>query len=129
LNPTPVVNPKAFVPAPKLLWRGLTRRCPVCGGRKLFEGWFKLKPRCLNCDYDFEREPGWWIGAIIMNTAAAMVVFAIFLPLGVAITWPHVPWNTLTVVGVALMVIVPVVFYPISKTLWLALDIMLHRMG
>ncbi len=86
-----------------------------------------MKSRCPNCNYDFEREEGWWIGAIIMNTAAAFVLFGLYFPLSLILTWPDVPWTLLTVIGVLIMGIFPVIFYPISKTLWLAVDIILHR--
>ncbi|MDQ4149882.1 MAG: DUF983 domain-containing protein [Actinomycetota bacterium] len=113
--------------APKLLLRGLLARCPVCGGGALFSGLLTLKERCPTCGYDFEREAGWWIGAMIMNMGGALVVFAAYFVLSIRLTWPDVPWTALTLGGLVLMAAFPVLFYPISKTLWLALDIILHR--
>ena len=132
-SPTPFVEEPQVVTEPvretpvKLLIRGLFGRCPICGGGSLFARRFQMKSRCPNCNYDFEREEGWWIGAIIMNTAAAFVLFGLYFPLSLILTWPDVPWTLLTVIGVLIMGIFPVIFYPISKTLWLAVDIILHR--
>lgn len=119
----------AGIPAWKLLARGILARCPACGSGGLFLSIFKLKSRCPRCQFDFDREPGWWIGAMVMNIGAAIAAFGLYLPLALIITWPDVPWTLIAVVGCLLMAILPIVFYPISKTLWLAMDILLHRMG
>jgi uncharacterized protein (DUF983 family) len=122
-------DPATGVPAWKLLARGLLARCPACGSGKLFSRAFKLKPRCPRCRWDFDREPGWWIGAMVMNIGAAIALFGLYFPLSLIITWPDVPWTLIAVVGCLLMALFPIAFYPISKTLWLAMDVLLHRMG
>ena len=38
-------------------------------------------------------------------------------------TWPNPPWDALQYGGAALAVIVPIVCYPFTKTIWLALDL------
>ena len=117
------------VPAWRLLVRGLLGRCPVCGGRGLFPRFLVIGSACPTCGYSFERESGWWLGAMTMNIGATMVLFMVFLVGGLLITWPDVPWTFLTVAGVTLMCVFPHVFTPVSKTLWLALEILLNRMG
>lgn len=113
---------------PLVIWRGLTKRCPSCGAGRLFGSWFKLNPACHRCGMDFDREPGWWIGAIIMNTAGAELLFGVYFVGGLVLTWPDVPWTPMMVGGLVLMATFPVFFYPFSKTLWLAVDMLLHRM-
>ena len=49
-------------------------------------------------------------------------LLAMALLVGV-LTWPDVPWTLMQWLGIALMVIVPVVFYPFSLGFWLANDI------
>ena len=39
------------------------------------------------------------------------------------LTWPSPPWNLLLYGGVTLMVVLPLLFYPFSKTLFLAFDL------
>jgi hypothetical protein len=39
------------------------------------------------------------------------------------VTWPDPPWALLQYGGIALMVLVPFLFYPFSKTLFLAFDL------
>jgi hypothetical protein len=50
----------------------------------------------------------------------------LFVGLGVVVvgaTWPAPPWRLITIDGVALMIIAPVVFLPFSKLLFLAFDL------
>ena len=105
-----------------MLWRGLTRRCPRCGGAKLFKGWFRMVPDCPYCGLHFEREPGYWVGAVAINTTVIGILFAIVLVAVSAATIPDIPWVTLLLAEVVVMAVGPVVFYPFSKTLWVAID-------
>ena len=105
--------------AGRMLGRALTRRCPVCGSGGIFEGWFALRPHCPGCGFSFEREEGYWVGAMIVNIGGAQLLFfAVFLG-GLAATYPEVPWTGLLVAGLAVMLVFPIVFSPLSKTLWL----------
>ncbi len=106
-----------------MLWRAVRRRCVVCGAPGIFEGWFTLRPRCPRCRFSFEREEGYWVGALIANIAAAEGLFALVFVGGIVATQPDVPWTALSIAGFVLMLTVPVVFYPLSKTLWLWADL------
>jgi hypothetical protein len=68
------------------------------------------------------------VGGMIVNIAVTELAFLVVLVGGMALTWPQVPWGWLTFVAVAVNGIVPIVFYPFSKTIWMALDVLLHRM-
>lgn len=103
--------------------RAVRRRCPVCGAGNIFSGWFTLKPRCPECNFSYEREEGYWVGAMIANIAAAEGLFGLLFVGGVVITYPDVPWTGLTIAGAIVMVGLPILFYPLSKTLWLWLDL------
>src|SRR5439155_12681997 len=59
------------------LWRGLTRRCPRCGGGNLFKRWFRMVPDCPRCALHFEREPGYWVGAVAINTMVIGMLFTL----------------------------------------------------
>ena len=45
------------------------------------------------------------------------------------VTWPSPPWGLLTYGGAALMVVLPVVFYPFSRTLFLGFDLLFRPAG
>jgi uncharacterized protein (DUF983 family) len=105
-----------------MLWRGATKRCPRCGARRLFRGWFTIVERCPSCALRFEREEGYWAGALAINIGVTAAVFAIVFVLAIALTAPDIPVVELLVILVPLMVVVPIVYYPFSKTLWMAVD-------
>ena len=78
------------------------------------------------CGIEFEREPGYWVGAIIINTVVTFSTFIGMFLLLVLGTWPDVPWGTVMGVTVVANAAIPVAFYPISKTVWLALELSWH---
>ncbi len=105
-----------------MLWRGLRRKCPRCGTGSLFHRWFRMDADCPNCQLHFEREPGYWVGAVAINTAVVGFLFAIVLIVFSAATVPDIPWVTLLAAEIPLMALGPIAFYPYSKTLWVAID-------
>ena len=109
-----------------LLRRGLTRKCPNCGHGGIFDSWFKLKDRCPTCSYPFEREEGYWVSAIIVNTAVIEGLFLIVFIAVVLATAPNIEWVPLLVVGVVMNVLFPIFFFPLSKTVWMGIDLYFH---
>lgn len=109
-----------------LLSRGIRKKCPNCGGGRIFSGWFTLKDRCPTCGYVFEREEGYWVSAIIVNTAVIEGLFLILFIGTVIATAPEVEWVPLLVIGVVMNLIFPIFFYPLSKTVWMGVDLYFH---
>ena len=98
----------------------LTLSCPRCGERTLFRGPFTMNHACAVCHLVFEREPGYFVGAIYINYAAtAVVAIAGFLLLDayttLSVTAHIVLWS---IFGVTF----PLFFFRYSKSLWLAFD-------
>jgi hypothetical protein len=58
---------------------------------------------------------------------ASLALFGLYFLISLMLTWPDVPWTLLMVIGLVIMGTFPVLFYSISKTLWLAVDVILHR--
>ncbi len=108
----------------RCLGRALRLRCPRCGAGGIFRSWFRLREACPACRIPFERgEQGYIVGAYMFNIIAAELAFAgVFVGVLLA-TWPDPPWTLLTWGGMALTVLMPVLFYPFSKTLFLAFDL------
>ncbi len=105
-----------------ILGRGMTRRCARCGSGKLFHRWVTMVPDCPRCGLHFERESGYWAGALAINfvcTGGLMIVLLIAL---LVATIPEVPVAPILSVLIPIALIGPVVGYPFSKTLWLAID-------
>lgn len=113
----------------RMLGRGLLKRCPICGAGKLFTGWFRMKERCPGCDYVFEREEGFFLGAYVINLgfAQAMVLLLAVVPLIVRLAGdPDASIAPFIVGGIIGAVVAPMIFYPWSKTIWTAFDLMLR---
>ncbi|HEX7176588.1 MAG TPA: hypothetical protein VF240_15085, partial [Pyrinomonadaceae bacterium] len=59
------------------LARGVRLRCPACGRASIFETPFRRRPACPSCRVSFEREEGYFVGAISINlvtTEAALLI-------------------------------------------------------
>ncbi|MBW3614826.1 MAG: DUF983 domain-containing protein [Actinobacteria bacterium] len=107
----------------RLLLRGLLRRCPRCGAGRLFPSWFRMVDRCPRCGMAFEREEGFFLGAFVVNFGLILVLLAVYIGVGVALTLPDPPPGKLAVGGMVLATLVPVAFYPFSRTFWSAIDL------
>jgi hypothetical protein len=65
----------------------------------------------------------------MFNIVAAELVFAAVFLVIVLATWPSPPWTLLQYGGIALMVVVPFVLFPFTKTLFLAFDLIFRPPG
>jgi uncharacterized protein (DUF983 family) len=106
----------------QMLWWGATRRCARCGSGHLFRRWFTIVDDCPRCGLHFEREQGYWAGALAINIGIAAVTFVLAFAVGVALTAPDIPVGPLLAVLIPLMIVVPTLAYPFSKTIWVAVD-------
>ncbi len=107
-----------------LFLRALRLRCPSCGGHPVILRWFMVSDNCPVCGIRLQRgEEGYWVGAYMFNLIAAELVWAGSMVAIVWWTWPSPPWTGLLVGGVLLMVLMPVVFFPFSRLVLLAFDL------
>lgn len=107
----------------RLLARGLTLGCPACGARRQFTWWVRMAETCHRCGLRFERIEGHWIGAIGINTIVSFGMLLVSLVVSFIVTFPDFPVVPLMIFHTALAILVPVLFFPISRTLWTAIDI------
>ena len=110
----------------RLILRGVTRRCAVCGQRGLTDRFLRLREQCPQCGYVFERKAGHFVGAVGMNTIVTFALIAITLVAGILLMWPDVTFIPLAAVTVGIATAVPVLFHPIAKTLWVGIDLIIH---
>jgi len=104
--------------------RALRKRCPYCGGRGLYQGWFRAVPNCPTCGLRLERgEEGYVVGSYMFNLVGAELVFMSLFVLALLLTWPAPPWEVLWWAGGLFMISAPVIFYPFAKLLFLAFDL------
>ncbi len=109
--------------------RGFTRRCPRCGSGKLFTRWVKMVADCPRCGLHFERESGYWAGAMAINIACTGGLCVVLLVGMLIATIPDVPVAPILGLLLPVAILGPLVWFPFSKTLWLAIDLgFLQRM-
>lgn len=108
------------------LTRAMRRRCPRCDSPEAFTSFYELNDRCPGCGMRFEREPGYWVGAMIVITTLTFGLFLVLLVGGIVVTWPETPWNWLLGVTLAANLVIPVAIYPQAKLLWSAMELGWH---
>jgi uncharacterized protein (DUF983 family) len=104
------------------LARGFTRRCARCGSGKLFHHYLSMVPDCPRCGLHFEREQGYWAGALAINIISVGGLFAVSFLVAMILTVPDVPVPLMLAIFVPMMAFGPIVWYPFSKTIWVAVD-------
>jgi uncharacterized protein (DUF983 family) len=106
----------------QVMWWGLTRRCGRCGSGRLFRHYLHMVPDCPRCGLHFEREHGYFAGALAINIMAVGGLFAIVFVAALAVTIPDVPVLPLILILLPIAALGPIVYYPFSKTVWVAVD-------
>ena len=89
----------------------------------MFRQWVRMAPRCPTCGLVFARVPGQWLGSWFLNITLVQTVVVLILILGVGFTWPDPPMLLVSVCAGVAALVVPFVFFPWSRTLWLAIDL------
>ncbi len=108
-----------------MLWRGVRRRCAWCGGRRaFFSGWFHKEDACRTCGITWRRGyEGFELGAMAISAVVCLGILVVGLTIGVILTLPDVAvLPLLLVLGVG-AVVLPIVVYPFSYTVWQAVDL------
>ncbi len=104
----------------EMLNRAIRLRCPGCGLGRLFRGPFTALHNCAECHLRFEREQGYYLGAIYLNYGATVVLAITGYFLGerygvFTLTQQIALWGTFSL-------LFPLWFFRYSRSLWLALD-------
>lgn len=86
-----------------------------------------MRSHCPVCGMRLERgEQGYVGGAYMFNIVASELVWAAAFVGVLVATWPTPPWTLLEVGGGILMLVLPFLFYPFSKSLFLAFDLLFN---
>ncbi len=101
------------------------QRCPRCRSGQIFRysifrGFPKMHERCPVCDLKFEREPGYFLGAMYISYGLGIVTVAAFA----AVVWYLTGWWITTDTIVAVLIFLPLAptltFF--ARVLWIYLD-------
>ncbi|MCA9195919.1 MAG: DUF983 domain-containing protein [Planctomycetales bacterium] len=105
---------------PTLFRRAISLRCPRCGKGKLYETWFRMFKKCPECGLVYERETGFYLGAIYFNYGLTALIISIAYPL-LVFKWRYdsqqVLWGLL-----AFAVVFPLLYYRRARSMWLGFD-------
>ena len=98
----------------------------MCVQGRLFRRWFTMLDTCPRCGLTFERIDGHWTGSLGINT---IVTFGSLLLVVVALLisqYPDYDVLPLTLISMATTIVVPIFFFPFSRTLWTAIDLVMR---
>jgi uncharacterized protein (DUF983 family) len=103
---------------------GIFLKCPRCGRGKLFDGLFRMRRECPLCRLVFEREQGFFVGAIYVNYAATVLIampgfFLLDYYTEIPLSYQLFLWG-------AFALVFPILFFRHSKSLWLSVAYALH---
>ena len=99
--------------------RGLSNRCPNCGGRTLFrEGsLFEVNRECPSCGLRFERDEGFFLGSMSLNYGVTLVCF--LTPVMLPAYKGAIGTTTAIVLAGGGSIGFPLLFYRSSRSWWL----------
>ena len=126
----PPIEPLDEAPSrPRLLARGFTRRCAWCGDRRAyFTGWFSRQERCRSCHRVYRRgDDAFELGAVTANIIMTFLSILVTILVLVAFTAPDVPVAGVVIAAGAVALLGPAIFYPLSFTVWQAVDLWMRR--
>ncbi len=99
--------------------RGLTIRCPNCGGKTLFKPGtlFQVNAACPDCGLVIERDEGSFLGAVALNFGTTVVVFLV--PVLLLYLGGVFSGMTASIVAGVGAFGFPILFYRSSRSWWL----------
>ena len=106
----------------RALSRGLTLCCPVCGGARVFQSPFRVRHHCPVCGALFQREEGFFVGAIMINVVTTEAAVMATAGLWLLSTAGGGGGAALLTLLFAVALLFPVAFYHHAWSLWLAAD-------
>jgi uncharacterized protein (DUF983 family) len=91
----------------------LRQRCPRCRAGKIFRGSIflrfpKMHERCEDCDLKFEREPGYFLGAMYVSYGLALATIAAIA----ALLWSVTSWSIVKDIAWAWVLFLPLAPWP-----------------
>ncbi len=100
----------------QIIARGLANRCPNCGGHHLFKPGklFDLNPACPDCGLRFEKDEGFFLGAMSLNYGITLVCFLV--PVLVLWLTKAIGDRTAVVLAIGGSFLVPLLLYRSSRS-------------
>jgi uncharacterized protein (DUF983 family) len=112
-----------------MLWRALRLRCAWCGSRHgIVRGWFHRHDTCQHCGMSVQRgQDGFELGAASVNAILTLGALIGAATIAIVVMYPDVSTGPLVAVLVAVAVVLPVLLYPFTSTIWFAIELLMER--
>jgi uncharacterized protein (DUF983 family) len=103
----------------QIVGRGLTNRCPNCGGRTLFKPGtlFEVNKECPACGLKIERDEGFFLGSMSLNYGVTLVCF--LTPVMLLAYRGAIGVTAAIVIAGVGSIAFPALFYRSSRSWWL----------
>jgi len=103
----------------------LKQRCPRCRmgsifRYSIFRGFPKMRERCPICDLKFDREPGYFLGAMYVSYGLGIVIVALIAALLWSVTGWWITKDTIWAVVLFLPLAPTITLF--ARVLWIYLD-------
>lgn len=103
----------------------LHQLCPRCRAGKIFVkpilwGWPRMNECCPSCGLRFEREPGYFLGAMYLGYGLALIMIALLA----VVLWAATHWSLDKAIVWAILLFLPAAppLTLFSRVLWIYLD-------
>jgi uncharacterized protein (DUF983 family) len=111
----------------KVMARAFAGRCPHCGGGWVLAGFDTVRDRCSRCGLRFCRsDDDYFSGAMFFGLLIGESLAVLGLAAVMLLTWPNVPWDFLQYGGTAVLLLVLIAVFPLSKVVWLGVDVLVR---
>ena len=85
-----------------------------------------MADRCPRCGLLLDRGDAFFLGAFVINFGVTELMLGVAIAILVAFTLPDPPLAIIAAMAAAVTLVVPFAFYPFSKTIWLALEMVMR---
>lgn len=101
----------------------LRQRCPVCLEGSMYSGLVTMYERCPRCGHGFEREPGYFQGAMYVSYVSGVGLFALLALLASVVVAPYVGLGAAVTGAVVLYLPAVPVLFRYSRVIWAHVNI------
>lgn len=101
----------------------VTNVCPRCFEGKVFSGVFSMHKDCPHCGLHYEREPGYFLGAMSLSYAMGFIVI---LPIFLTLLLKDAPMAWVIGAPAAVIISIAPITFRLSRLIWLHFDFRVH---
>jgi uncharacterized protein (DUF983 family) len=110
---------------PEIIYSTAANKCPRCHKGEVFKNNnpysfkkpFEMNDTCTDCDLKYEREPGFFYGALYVSYALMSGIFIVWFLAD--LLWIHMEAVTLAIIVVSTMLVLFPVVFRSARIIWL----------